>query len=90
MGGVSGVRDERPNPPQKEIELNVVGDNGGSRMCIYLQCEFYTKTFYKPSVKFISSMLFGLATEWLDIDHCVAIFAAMVAILNYWLYVLGL
>ena len=33
------------NPHQKNIYINAVGDNGCSRMGVYLQCEFYTKTF---------------------------------------------
>ena len=37
--------------PKKKlnVQINVAGNNGGSWMYIYLQCEFYTKTFYKPS-----------------------------------------
>ena len=63
MVWVSGVEDptglgfgsRRPNPPKKKLELNVAGDNEGSWGCVYLQCECYTKTFYKPSV-FVFSM----------------------------------
>ena len=56
MVGVSGVGDSTGSqPPSKKLELNVTSDNGGSWMCVYLQCKFYTKTFYKPSV-FVFSM----------------------------------
>ena len=51
----SGFRGGETQTPLKKNELNIVGDNGGSRMCIYLQCGFYTKTLYKPSV-FVFSM----------------------------------
>ena len=53
MVGISGVGDT--TPLKKILELNVSGDNEGSWLCLYLQCEFYTKTFYKPSV-FVLSM----------------------------------
>ena len=47
MVGVSVVG--TPQHPSKKY-FNIVGDIGGSRMCVYLQCEFDTKMFYKPSV----------------------------------------
>ena len=50
------IRDPTP-PLQKKLKLqiNVVGDNGGSQMYVYLQCELYTKAVYKSSV-FVFSM----------------------------------
>ena len=46
-----------PPTPLKNIYINIVGDNGGSRMAVYLQCEFYTKMFYKTSV-----LVFSMST----------------------------
>ena len=51
--------------------LNVVGNNGGSQMCVHLQCEFYTnlKTFYKPFV-FVFSMPTSNVSFYLNLSYC--------------------
>ena len=55
-----GVPDDnyymRPHTPIKKIETYIAGDNWGSWMYVYLQCEFYTNTFNKPSM-FVFSLL---------------------------------
>ena len=49
----SGWHDRPPHPLKKmNLQINVAGDNGGSQMYVYLQCEFYTKTFNKPVFMF--------------------------------------